>query len=372
MADRDKLMHLSKVALQALCAHANISSRGNKADLVSALLAAPDQSWTDSLLQNMEQSKQEAEADDNISTEAARESAAGLDEDIAKAEKEIRLLQLRKEAAQLKREIGDLQRECPSTRPMNRGECAKPAGPSYFPDGCDDAGLDQADNGNELLDRLLSQNRANERMECSGRRKALLIRDFLDGFEQEVVLANGSGGRITYKSRKPNPDSITAAQYLVGNCRLMMQMIKDGALVTSRNGTADTTDLMNYLRYSIQIGELFDAGFGLAQVNRFDEDYRTRQAETGMRWGKESFQLVAKHLIRTGTPANHGVSKSLPQPRQQRFQKPIDPKSLRTPDGEEICLHFNRRGCFRSSCKFRHVCRICFEAHPEANHSTKN
>uniref|UniRef100_A0A1I8J2R2 RabBD domain-containing protein n=1 Tax=Macrostomum lignano TaxID=282301 RepID=A0A1I8J2R2_9PLAT len=68
----------------------------------------------------MEQSKQEAEADDNISTEAARESAAGLDEDIAKAEKEIRLLQLRKEAAQLKREIGDLQRECPSTRPMNR------------------------------------------------------------------------------------------------------------------------------------------------------------------------------------------------------------------------------------------------------------
>uniref|UniRef100_A0A1I8H6Y8 C3H1-type domain-containing protein n=1 Tax=Macrostomum lignano TaxID=282301 RepID=A0A1I8H6Y8_9PLAT len=112
----------------------------------------------------MEQSEQEAEADDNISTEAARESAAGLDEDIAKAEKEIRLLQLRKEAAQLKREIGDLQRECPSTRPMNR-----------------------------------------------------------------------------------------------------------------------------------------------------------------------------------------------------------DPKSLRTPDGEEICLHFNRRGCFRSSCKFRHVCRICFEAHPEAN-----
>uniref|UniRef100_A0A1I8HAA6 Reverse transcriptase domain-containing protein n=2 Tax=Macrostomum lignano TaxID=282301 RepID=A0A1I8HAA6_9PLAT len=68
----------------------------------------------------MEQSEQEAEADDNISTEAARESAAGLDEDIAKAEKEIRLLQLRKEAAQLKREIGDLQRECPSTRPMNR------------------------------------------------------------------------------------------------------------------------------------------------------------------------------------------------------------------------------------------------------------
>uniref|UniRef100_A0A1I8HMV9 Transmembrane protein 144 n=1 Tax=Macrostomum lignano TaxID=282301 RepID=A0A1I8HMV9_9PLAT len=53
---------------------------------------------------------------------AARESAAGLDEDIAKAEKEIRLLQLRKEAAQLKREIGDLQRECPSTRPMNRGK----------------------------------------------------------------------------------------------------------------------------------------------------------------------------------------------------------------------------------------------------------
>uniref|UniRef100_A0A1I8HXW9 Yae1_N domain-containing protein n=1 Tax=Macrostomum lignano TaxID=282301 RepID=A0A1I8HXW9_9PLAT len=53
-------------------------------------------------------------------------------------------------------------------------------------------------------------------------------------------------------------------------------------------------------------GELFNAGFGLAQVNRFDEDYRTRQAETGMRWGKESFQLVAKHLIRTGTPANHG------------------------------------------------------------------
>uniref|UniRef100_A0A1I8HYK5 C3H1-type domain-containing protein n=1 Tax=Macrostomum lignano TaxID=282301 RepID=A0A1I8HYK5_9PLAT len=125
-------------------------------------------------------------------------------------------------------------------------------------------------------------------------------------------------------------------------------------------------------RSAAQIGELFNAGFGLAQVNRFDEDYRTRQAETGMRWGKESFQLVAKHLIRTGTPANHGVSKSLPQPRQQRFQKPIDPKSLRTPDGEEICLHFNRRGCFRSSCKFRHVCRICFEAHPEANHSTKN
>uniref|UniRef100_A0A1I8G8W6 PKcGMP_CC domain-containing protein n=1 Tax=Macrostomum lignano TaxID=282301 RepID=A0A1I8G8W6_9PLAT len=69
----------------------------------------------------MEQYEQEADADDNISTEAARESAASLDEDIAKTEKEIRLWQLRKEAAQLKREIGDLQRECPSTRPMNRG-----------------------------------------------------------------------------------------------------------------------------------------------------------------------------------------------------------------------------------------------------------
>uniref|UniRef100_A0A1I8IG38 RING-type domain-containing protein n=1 Tax=Macrostomum lignano TaxID=282301 RepID=A0A1I8IG38_9PLAT len=206
------LLDCGHVACCSVCAkslktcpicRAFIRVRGNKADLVRALLAAPDQSWTDSLLQNMEQSEQEAEADDNISTEAARESAAGLDEDIAKAE------------------------------------------------------------------------------------------------EGDQTVAATQGSRSTQEGDR---------------------------------------------RSAARIGELFDAGFGLAQVNRFDEDYRTRQAETGMRWGKESFQLVAKHLIRTGTPANHGVSKSLPQPRQQRFQKPIDPKSLRTPDGEEICLHFNRRG----------------------------
>lgn len=32
--------------------------------------------------------------------------------------------------------------------------------------------------------------------------------------------------------------------------------------------------------------------------------------------------------------------------------RPLDPKE------DEICLHFNRWGCFMSSCKFLHVCRF--------------
>jgi hypothetical protein len=121
-------------------------------------------------------------------------------------------------------------------------------------------------------------------------------------------------------------------------------------------------ELLGYLRFNEQIGELLCQGHSVQRVMAYDADYRRLMSAginswgQALRWGDADFFLASKHLM--------GPGQQQPRPDKQQRQQ------VRTPQGQPVCLSFNgAKGCSRQQCKFAHVCRVCFEEHPASAHS---
>jgi hypothetical protein len=287
--------------------------------------------------------------------------ASTLVEKIAQEEQKIRLLQLTRQRRQLEEEE---QRHRPTGESQKMREAAVACANDDESESSSDEEVD--------VDWLLERKETGRRRKQT-ERNLLLVRDFVDRPEQEEVIANGLGGRITVKGRAVDAGDITPGDWIIGNCRVMLALIRNESLVSiRRDGKLDTKNLEAYLQYSISIGELMKRGFRQRQINAYDEDYRRFQHDTQCKWGKSSLRLVTKHLV--PTEPTRMSSDSLHSDRSGnksgsvQAQKPFQRKPVTTPGGEEICLYYNRRGCSRRICRFKHVCTICYGEHSAAFH----
>uniref|UniRef100_A0A1I8I2Y6 C3H1-type domain-containing protein n=1 Tax=Macrostomum lignano TaxID=282301 RepID=A0A1I8I2Y6_9PLAT len=178
----------------------------------------------------------------------------------------------------------------------------------------------------ELEIKALTQRRVESGQSARKRSRAYLIRDFVK------PNANQSSESLT-----------TCVVY--GNAQILQRLIDDGSLIyLNDDGSVNTSELRGYLLYSQKIGELLDANYSPNVVWEFDEDYRKLMAESELhQWGCEPPQLYHRHL------------------NALRNLKPQAP----------VCLSFNSTaGCQRSSCRYRHVCKLpgCGKPHPAQLH----
>uniref|UniRef100_A0A1I8I1E9 C3H1-type domain-containing protein n=1 Tax=Macrostomum lignano TaxID=282301 RepID=A0A1I8I1E9_9PLAT len=160
------------------------------------------------------------------------------------------------------------------------------------------------------------------------RSRAYLIRDFV---------------KPTPIKQPPNLSKISTGQWISDNAQILQRLIDDGSLIyLNDDGSVNTSELRGYLLYSQKIGELLDANYSPNVVWEFDEDYRKLMADGG-----------ANPAAVPSTPERSTQSEGISQP-----QAPV-------------CLSFNSTaGCQRSSCRYRHVCKLpgCGKPHPAQLH----
>ena len=130
-----------------------------------------------------------------------------------------------------------------------------------------------------------------------------------------------------------------------------------------QNG-ANLDQVMDYLNYLLQVA-VFAQSFALPNVLGYDKVYRKEQARLGFRWGTSSLFLMTSQLQKPAQPFTETST-------TRKATQAKDPKS-----GKTICLKFNGYNrCQLKACQFAHVCRACYEDHPEVQHkadkSSKN
>ena len=162
--------------------------------------------------------------------------------------------------------------------------------------------------------------------------------------EEELDLGNGVTLRVK-GGAKPKLESVTPAQWTVANARILADFIKGGQVSTQFT--------LDYLSYSVKIGELATR-YTWSSVIHFDDDYRRRQAEFGFRWGSDSPH--SSHLLLRERDAG-------------RKQQPRRGKQIPSREAP-FCFNFNNgRPCqFGSDCKYKHCCEICTGDHPKTQH----
>jgi hypothetical protein len=348
------LSRLNKQELQQLARDRELSDEGTNEELRARL-----QSW--------EQDRQNPSAGDKQDETGVRAGqkeggASTVDAEIAQEEKMIRLLQLREQRAELEAKCRRVARD------RQRGESTSELHAKHVPVDASDSDDDDSSSDEEVDLRAVLGDRERGRKKKQTRAGPYLVRDFVDRPEREEVIANGLGGRITVKGRAIEAEDIRPGDWIVGNSRVMLKLIQEGSLVKmGHDGRLDTKSLEAYLQYTISIGELMKRGFKQRQVILYDEDYRRFQFETQCKWGKSSLRLVTKHLVPT-EPVRHSGSQNENRAAQQSNRQQAR-KAFKTPEGEEICIYFNRKGCTRRICNFKHVCSICYAEHSAAFHA---
>lgn len=170
--------------------------------------------------------------------------------------------------------------------------------------------------------------------------------------EQPTTVTIGGVEFASNMSRKVPHEKLTMAQFMEGALRITRDLVlEDGA---------NLDQVMDYLNYLIQVA-VFAQSFPWVNVLSYDKIYRKEQASLGFRWGTASPFLMTSHLQKP-TPQGDGATKRRPQ-----TQAKTDPKS-----GKTICFKFNGlNGCQLRNCNFAHVCRVCFEDHPEVQHKAE-
>jgi hypothetical protein len=187
--------------------------------------------------------------------------------------------------------------------------------------------------------------------------EALQITDFIafrEAEQQEIELKEGVFIRLA--SGKPKLDTVSPAQFLAANSRIMAKLIETGRL--SGQGIID------YLAYTAKVGEMA-CRYTWSSVLAYDQQYRVSQAAYGFRWGSDS-QHLAMVALRERQPTTN-------QPPHQRHQsRPTGTRLPRTvgPSGKEVCVQWNRGHCsFAQRCQYEHCCSICLQpSHPATSH----
>lgn len=169
--------------------------------------------------------------------------------------------------------------------------------------------------------------------------------------EQPTTLTLGGVEFQTTANKKVAHDKLTMAQYMEGALRITRDMIaEDGA---------NLDQVMDYINFLIQVA-IFSQSFAWPSVLSYDKVYRKEQATLGFRWGTSSSFLMASHLQKPMQQPGHSTTARKPVTQVK------DPRS-----GKTVCFKFNGyNGCNLKNCHFAHVCRSCFEDHPEVQHKT--
>jgi len=189
---------------------------------------------------------------------------------------------------------------------------------------------------------------------------ALQIPDFVsfrDNAEHEDIELK-EGVVIRLAKGKPKLDSISPAQFIAANSRILARLIESGRLAGQ--------GILDYLAYTAKVGEMATR-YTWSSVLTYDHQYRQSQAAYGFRWGSDSQHLALVALKeRAGDGQKHDG-----QQRSSRPPRPSAPK-LVGPSGKELCKQWNRGHCaFAPRCHFEHCCSICLQpSHPASSHTT--
>ena len=192
--------------------------------------------------------------------------------------------------------------------------------------------------------------------------KPLFIIDYIsrptsgsfDHDDSEIL--NQGNSQLILRSAKPklSPESVSLAQWIGANARIMMKLLATGKL-------SSHDDVMTYLQYVADFGD-YAQTCELDSLMLYDHEYRKKQAAGGRKWGEDDIHLCTFYLRR----------KSRPDRRHSRLDRKqnFKPPRLLDNSGHEICRSFNASGCFRSECIYSHVCAICKDSsHSKAKHN---
>ena len=170
--------------------------------------------------------------------------------------------------------------------------------------------------------------------------------------EQPTTVTIGGVEFSSNMTRKVPHEKLTMAQFMEGAIRITRDFVlEDGA---------NLDQVMDYLNYLIQVA-VFAQSFPWINVLAYDKIYRKEQAGLGFRWGTASPFLMTSHLQKPTPLADTTTNK------KRAAQSKTDPKS-----GKTVCFKYNGlNGCQLKNCNFAHVCRTCFEDHPEVQHKAE-
>ena len=181
------------------------------------------------------------------------------------------------------------------------------------------------------------------------------IVDFVPGVlcQRESLVVPGSEGKLLFEGgpKKPRLESITPHQFYAANSRILFKLIESGALTES--------GIIAYLGYTVKIAQLADR-YVWSSVLLYDRQYRELQAELKFAWGSDCTHLH-QIVLREKAPTTPAIKRPA-----QKTPIPLDPASH-----IEVCLNFNKGSCkIGPTCKFSHVCSLCFQNHPRVKHGS--
>lgn len=188
---------------------------------------------------------------------------------------------------------------------------------------------------------------------------ALQITDFVsfrdDVEHDDIELREGIVLRLA--KQKPKLDTVSPAQFLAANSRILARLIESGRLAGQ--------GIIDYLAYTAKIGEMATR-YTWSSVLTYDHQYRQSQAAYGFRWGSDSQHLALVALKeRTGDGHRHD---GRAQQRSLRNARPSAPRLGLS--GKEVCKQWNRGHCaFAPRCQYEHCCSVCLQpSHPALAH----
>ncbi len=156
------------------------------------------------------------------------------------------------------------------------------------------------------------------------------------------MLSEQDGQSIVFKtgSKKLKLESISPAQWISANARIMADLLRQGKLQHNQ--------VPFYLSYTAKVGDLA-LRYTWLSVLYYDNEYRHLQAQLQFHWG-----LDAPHLATTRLHDRTAASGPSAKP---ATKKPV-------------CKNFNSKGCTFSACSYRHICSEpgCGKAHPKHKH----
>ena len=347
--EQSDLLSLRKPQLVELCKQRSLPTSGRKEDLVQRLLTHVSPPTTADLAATAPPLEDSADAEVDMDAE--------LDADIIRAEKRVRLLELK----QREQELSVLQhpRDPPHSEPRPSEDIPpnqaalkdQPASGRPLDTLVRDAlqqtmGLEELPPHSPAINSSMQQPAgvlvSHQYQTVGCRSNHLDICDFVQrsgALQEEDTILQTSGDRqqqLVLRSgstKKVSLNSVSLREWNSANIKILTTLLRNGQL-----GTHETTD---YLSYSQMILDLA-ADYDWLSVLQLDREYRILQHAHKFAWGTEAPRLYP----RLQRPARVGgrPAQSSPSPLQQGPRSPVDtmPSRLKrmTDDGLEICMQF--------------------------------
>lgn len=200
--------------------------------------------------------------------------------------------------------------------------------------------------------------------------RVLRIIDFIDKLvpntdEHTISEVGSTKLLVSFGTKKPKLESISLAQWVIGNTRIFHTLLQLGKLPSQE-------DVQHYLAYTVKVMEL-STRFTWASVLKYDDEFRHLQATYQYPWSYDSTHL---HTVLLEPVLAHSQTKPLsPSKPNGSIGSGSSIFANFTQEGKVICRNFNRaKGCTLRDCSFAHACnrkvngKACAQPHPFYNH----